>query len=310
MTRGIRTGPEGYAIECQAIEKRFGADHVLRGASLEVAPGTFHLLAGPNGAGKSTLIKILLDLVRADRGDAHVLGMDSVRHAGRLRAVVGYVPDGGLIPHPGLSVADRLAFHARHYEHWDRAYAERLLRALAVPLDRTGRKLSQSESLRVNLVAALAHRPPVLLLDEPLAGFDPATHDLVLSLLADHLADRPATVLVATQDVVAMSSLIDHAALLRDGRILPLGSVEALAERLKRYRVRIVGPWRPQPALLQAAIEHNEGGRESEWVVWGDEAWVASAFSAAGAEITEVLELSPLDAITTLLRSASAIDVH
>jgi len=298
------------AVQTVAVEKRFGSHVVLRGAALLVPPGAFYLLAGANGAGKSTLIKILLDLVRADRGSAHVLGLDSVREVARLHASVGYVPDSGRTPHARLTVERGLAFHARHYPDWDRAYATGLARELAVPLERMGRSLSQSESVRVSLVAALAHRPPVLLLDEPFAGLDPTTRDSVLALLSDHLAAVQTTVLVATQDLVTVAPLIDHVGMLREGTLAVQAPVDVIRERFKRYRVRLPGPWAPQRALLDAAIEHTEGGRESEWAVWGEEGWATAAFEAAGAEVAEVRPMSAAEAIATLLRAGKTLDVH
>ncbi len=99
---------------------------------------------------------------------------------------------------------------AAYYPTWDHPYADRLSLAFGLRLDRNVATLSKGESRRLQLVLALAHRPPVLLLDEPTDGLDPVVRSRTLSLLAEHLADTPTTILISTHHIHELESLADH----------------------------------------------------------------------------------------------------
>src|SRR5690606_11307629 len=115
-----------FAIRTTGPAKRYGRAVALRGIDLTVPEGAVHVLVGPNGAGKSTALKILLVLVRADSGEAEVLGRDSRADGPRIRGRVGYVPEAQKWEHEWMNVGQLLDHHARYYPSWDRDYATRL----------------------------------------------------------------------------------------------------------------------------------------------------------------------------------------
>jgi ABC-2 type transport system ATP-binding protein len=178
------------AIETRSLMKRFDVTRALAGLDLEVPAGAVYVLAGPNGSGKSTAIKILLDMVRADGGTARVLGIETTADPALARAQIGYVPETSETGYEWLTAERFLRHHAAFFETWDPGYAALLCRRLKVPLRAAMRDLSKGALRSVILVSALAHRPPVLLLDEPTDGLDPLAREELMALLVDHLT-RP-----------------------------------------------------------------------------------------------------------------------
>src|SRR5688572_24829454 len=154
-------GPRTCAVTTHALTKRFGRETALDRVDLRVPDGAVYVLAGANGAGKSTMLKVLMNLERADTGTAEILGLDTVRRGPEARAQVGYVSehdDQGY----GWMTCGRLIDHvARYYPAWDRAYADRLGHAFGLRLHRRIGTFSKGESRRLQLVLAMAHRPPV-----------------------------------------------------------------------------------------------------------------------------------------------------
>jgi ABC-2 type transport system ATP-binding protein len=177
--------------------KKFKRNVALDGLDLTVPEGAFYLLVGPNGAGKSTTLRILLDILRANEGRAEVFGMDS-RSGAVVRAQIGWVPETHNHPTPWAKVRTVVGIHAAYYPAWDAAYAERLVKLFEIKMDRRLNTLSKGEARRVQLLMALAHHPPLLLLDEPTDGLDPLAREIVVSVLAEHLAEFPTTVIAST----------------------------------------------------------------------------------------------------------------
>ena len=302
-TRALPTVLEGgpFAITTQELGKRYGKEEALRGVSLQVPEGSVYLLVGPNGAGKSTLIRTLLDLVRATSGSASALGLDPVRDGPRLRAQIGYVPEGIDWGYGWMKVGRMLRHHATFFPAWDAAYAERLVRFFELPLDRRYGTLSKGQMRRAQLVMALAHRPALLLLDEPTDGLDPVTRDETLGLLAEHLAETPTTVLISTHLVHETETLADHVGMLRGGELRAQLSVQELHRGLRRYRADVPEGWSGVGTLNGSVVRRRQTGREAEWTVWGEEREVVGHFTSSGATVREAAPLTLEEATLALL---------
>ena len=187
------------AVSSRDVSKWYGPRRVLAGAALQVPAGAVYLLVGPNGAGKSTTFKILVDLVRPSEGVVHVFGLDAQKESARIRANVGYVPEQPAWGYEWMRVGRLLEHHARYYQTWDAQYAAHLIRTFEISPDRRMSALSKGQARRVHIVMALAHRPPLLLLDEPTDGLDPVARDETFGVLVEHLADTATTVVLSTQ---------------------------------------------------------------------------------------------------------------
>jgi ABC-2 type transport system ATP-binding protein len=291
----------GFAIETRGLAKRFGSRVALEGLDLRVPPGSVYVLVGPNGAGKTTTLRILLDLVRADGGTAMVLGRDTVSSGPEVRAVSGYLPERQDAGYPWMKVQRLLDHHASYRSGWAREYARTLLKRLEVRDHTKFGKLSKGEARRVQLVMALAHRPRVLLLDEPTDGLDPVMRDEALSLLSDHIAQTDTTLLVSTHLVYEVEGLGDRLGVLREGRLAAQLDRERLRTRLRRYTLEVPEDWSGAGALRDRVVRRNGRGREVAWTVWGDEAEVVERLKAGGATVRDVDPLTLEEAAVALL---------
>lgn len=289
------------AVDTRGVSKRFGDQVALSDVSLQVPVGAVYLLVGPNGAGKSTTLKVLLDLMRADQGAAMVFGLDTKTQAPEVRANIGYVPERPDWGYGWMRVGRLLEHHALYYPTWDATYAERLLQKFELRLDRKMNVLSKGQARRVHLTMALAHRPPLLLLDEPTDGLDPYMRDETLGVLADHLAETETTVVLSTHHVEEVERLADHIGVLRSGQLRAQMSREDLDAGLRRYRVEVPEKWTGVASLNGSVLRRVTAPREVQWTVWGPEADVVQKLSASGGNVREVARLSLLDATLALL---------
>ena len=290
-----------FAVTTQELSKVYGGKPALHNVTLQVPKGAVYLLVGPNGAGKSTLLKILLDLIRADAGTATVFGLNVRNQGPAVRANIGYVPERGDWGYGWMRVRRQLEHQAQYFPTWDHAYVERLAKLFQLRMDQQMGTLSKGQARRVHLTMALAHRPPLLLLDEPTDGLDPLMRDETLGVLADHLAESPATVLLSTHHVEEVERLADHIGVLRDGELRAQLSLETLQRGLRSYRADIPDGWSGVPTLNGTVLNRITTARELQWTVWGEESDVVRHFTAANATIRDVRPLSLLDATVAML---------
>jgi ABC-2 type transport system ATP-binding protein len=295
------------AVETRGLAKRYAPDVVaLDALDLQVPAGAVYVLVGPNGAGKSTTLRILLDLVRADRGTASVLGIDTAKQPALARAQIGYVPEVVDTAYGWLTVRGLLKHHAAFHHAWDWGYADALCRRLGLRMNERFRALSKGGARRVALVTALAHRPPVLLLDEPTDGLDPLAREDFGALLVEHMTDAPTTILWSTHHVHEAERMADHVGVLRNGRLLLQAPVDVVRGGLRRYRAEVPDGWAGAPGLNGDVLVRTQAGRQIDWTVWGDERQVAERLSASGATVREAGRLSLEDAALALLRAGEA----
>jgi ABC-2 type transport system ATP-binding protein len=282
----------GDAVTTHAVSKRYGRETALDSVSLRVPEGAVYVLVGANGAGKSTALKVLMNLERADSGTV-LRGPDA-------RAQVGYVPERPTHPYGWMTCHALLKHVAAYYPTWDDPYAGRLSLAFGLPLDRKVATLSKGESRRLQLVLALAHRPPVLLLDEPTDGLDPVVRSRTLSLLTEHLADTPTTILISTHQIHELESLAEHVGIIRDGRLVAQMSRDELQRTVGRYRVEVRMGWQPTPELKVAGVR-SSSLREAQWTLIGDQRELIDRLTLAGALVRDVQPLALTDAALAFL---------
>lgn len=290
----------GGAIATYDVSKRYRRDTVLQGINLRVPDGAVYALVGANGAGKSTALKVLMNLERADEGIAEILGLDTVRRGPDARAQVGYVPERADDGCRWMTCGQLLQHAAAYYPAWEHRYASDLASALGVRQQRRVGTLSKGETRRLQLVLALAHRPPVLLLDEPTEGLDPLVRARLLSMLAAHLADTPTTILISTHQIHELESLADHVGVLRDGKLVAQMSRDELRYRVGRFRVEVPSGWQATREL-QASGVRTGGAREAQWTLVGDQRELVDRLTIAGALVHEVQPLTLEDATLALL---------
>jgi ABC-2 type transport system ATP-binding protein len=155
-------------------------------------------------------------------------------------------------------------------------------------------------------VVALAHRPPLLLLDEPTDGLDPLVRRRVLTLLAEHLADCPTTVVITTHHIHEVESLADHVGVLRGGRLAGQMTRDELQRTVRRYRIELPEGWEAPRDLVVAGPRRGRTPREVQWTVVGNEPEVRERLTSAGARVHEVSTLPLEEAALALLPEEGA----
>jgi ABC-2 type transport system ATP-binding protein len=223
------------AIVADGLVKRFGDLEALKGVSFEVPEGKVLGLLGPNGAGKTTAVRMLTTLLKPDAGTARVLGVDVRTDPQRVRASIGLAGqyaaiDENLTGRENLALVGKLT-HLSGREI--SARSDELLEqfALADAADRVARTYSGGMRRRLDLAAALVHRPPVLFLDEPTTGLDPQGRNELWAVIGD-LVGRGTTVLLTTQYLEEADTLADNIVVIDHGTVIEEGTATELKERL------------------------------------------------------------------------------
>jgi ABC-2 type transport system ATP-binding protein len=239
-------------IEVRDLRFAYERKAVLDGVSLRVPQGSLCAIVGKNGCGKSTLLKLIAGILAPPRGVIATLGLDPRRHGPRIRARIGYVADSLEAP-AWMRVKDYFRFIAPFHPSWDAAEEARL-RAQA-DLDPQARitTLSRGVKARLALVAALAHRPELLLLDEPFAGFDASVRADVLDALLAHDATRSRTIVFVSHSTADVERLADRVVVLDHGKVAFHGETEELRRRFARVIVRLChvdARFEPPPGVL------------------------------------------------------------
>ena len=297
------------AISTHGLTRTFGRLDAVRQLDLQVPEGSVFALIGPNGAGKTTTIKLLMNLLRPTSGQATVLGTDSRRLGVKELQRIGYVSENQQLP-DWMSPAQLLAYCRPLYPTWDDGLARRLQEALGLSSRTPLKSLSRGTRMKAALLASLAYRPELVVLDEPFSGLDPLVRDELVRALLEAPAERPVTVFVSSHDVDEVERLADWIGFLRDGRLIFAEPVESL---LSRFRlVEVVFPDdRPVTGALHGEwIQQGMSGRTFRFIdpqhaVAGAHDRIAAAFPGASVATTP---LALRDIFVTLARHRTPVE--
>ncbi|HUE86160.1 MAG TPA: ABC transporter ATP-binding protein [Vicinamibacterales bacterium] len=216
-------------INVSELTRRFGARIALASVSLSIPRGGVYGLVGANGAGKTTLIKHLLGLLRAEGGSVRVFGLDPVADPVAVLSRIGYLSEDNDLP-GWMRVDELLRYSRAFYPAWDDAYAEELRRTFALDPAAKITTLSRGQKARAGLLIALAHRPELLVLDEPSSGLDPIVRRDILGAVMRTLAGEGRTVLFSSHLLEEVEQVADHVTMIREGRIALSAPLEALRQ--------------------------------------------------------------------------------
>ncbi|MFE4692666.1 ABC transporter ATP-binding protein [Streptomyces sp. NPDC056749] len=213
-------------LEAKGLGKRYGRRQALSDCTISVPSGRVVGLVGPNGAGKSTLLQLACGLITPTSGTIHVLGRRPAEDTAQL-AKVGFVAQ-DTPTYPALSVADHLRLGARLNPAWDTRLADSRIQDLGIdPGQRVGR-LSGGQRAQVALTLAVAKRPELLILDEPVAALDPLARREFLQGLMEHVAEHGTTVVLSSHLVSDLERVCDHLISLVASRVQIAGDVDDL----------------------------------------------------------------------------------
>lgn len=224
-------------IELQAVYKSFRRTEVLRGVSLRVERGKTFAFIGRNASGKTTTIRLLLGLLKRDDGAIRVLGLDPQRQPLELRARVGYLAEDQTM-YGWMRVEEIVRFVAPFYPTWDHDLALKYLREFELPLRTKIKHLSKGQNVRLGLLLALAHRPELVILDDPALGLDPIMRKQFNRDLITHLQGEGRTVFYSSHLLYEVEPVADEVAILHDGRIVRQSETERLRADVKLIVLR------------------------------------------------------------------------
>ena len=236
------------AVSLVAVGRRYGDFWALRDVTLALPAGSITALVGPNGAGKTTLLNLLVGLLPASEGQLRVV-REEPNSGPEFLARVGFVAQDCPL-YKEFTVTDLLRFGASMNPTWDDDLARQRLLAAGVPLNRRAARLSGGQRAQAALALAVAKRPQVLLLDEPLAALDPLARRTFLKDLIDSATASGMTVILSSHLIGELARVCDHLAIIRDGRLSLSGELDDL---LAEHRW-IAGP-ADELARLPAGVE-------------------------------------------------------
>ena len=214
------------ALDASHLSKRYGRHPALSDCTLSVPTGRVVGLVGANGAGKSTLLHLACGQLTPTSGTIEVLGARPASGPAQL-ARVGFVAQ-GTPTYAGLTIAEHLRLGARLNPGWDAGVAARRIAALGLDPARRAGKLSGGERAQLALTLAVAKRPELLLLDEPLASLDPVARREFLRSLMEFTAEQGATVVLSSHLVADLERVCDYLIVLAAGRVRISGEVDEL----------------------------------------------------------------------------------
>jgi ABC-2 type transport system ATP-binding protein len=234
--------PPKHILEMKSVTKRFGDVLAVRKLSLQLAPGEIYGLIGPNGSGKTTTLKMIAGLYQPTSGSIKVNGFDITSRATRAKRHIGYIPDEPTA-YDRLSGREFLEFVGRLWRLGDSERNQRISELLAAyGIERLAEapfgNCSRGTKQKISTVAALLHRPELILIDEPMVGLDPASAQVTKRLLRE-AAKVGATILISTHTLSVAEELCQHFGVLAQGRLLEQGTLAQLAVKAKAKGAKV-----------------------------------------------------------------------
>ncbi len=221
-------------IEVTALVKKFEQIRALDGVDLHVSDGAVYGLVGPNGAGKSTLIRHLTGIYLQDSGEILVHG-DPVFDNPEVKREIAYIPDE--IPYwTQATINDMKRFYASVYPDFDIELCDRLQKEFSLEGNRMMRKLSKGQQKLAAFHFALAQRPRIVILDEPVDGLDPVNRRAIWGLLLGDVAERGTTVLVSSHNLRELEDVCDYVGIMNNGKMLLERSLSELQESIVKIQ--------------------------------------------------------------------------
>ena len=213
----------GMLIQCQDVWKSYGSRPALHGLNLQLESGKIVGLLGPNGSGKTTLIKILNGLLTADNGMVLVDGSEPGVYT---KSIISYLPDKPYFA-GWMKVSDLFDLFEDFYMDFDREKADHMCRALQIDEKLRMKTLSKGTKEKVQLILVMSRRAKLYVLDEPIAGVDPAVRDYILKTIISNY-EPEASVLIATHLIADIENVLDEVVLIQNGRVMQHLSVDEI----------------------------------------------------------------------------------
>lgn len=252
------------ALETNKLSKRYGRTWALQDCTLALPAGRVAALVGPNGAGKTTLLHLAVGLLEPTAGSVQIFGVSPHRRPGEALQRLGFVAQDTPL-YKGFTVAELLTLGRKLNPSFDDQLARARMQKLGIPLNRRAGKLSGGQQAQVALVQALAKRPDLLLLDEPLSSLDPLARREFLRTLMDAVAESGLTVLLSSHIIGDLERVCDYLIILSASHVQLAGDMQEIAKEHKR----LIGPRQDEAAVasVHTVIEASHTERQTTLLV-------------------------------------------
>lgn len=273
-------------LKVENLIKHFGRKKVLDEVSIEVHRGQVYGLVGENGAGKTTLIQHILGAYVPEQGSVRVFGLDPVLYPEQVLSRIGYLSETRDMP-KWMKVHQLIGYTSAFYPTWDMGYAERLIREFELPLNSRVRSLSRGELAKLGLLLALAHKPDLLLLDEPSSGLDPVARLDILSTVVRSVAEEGRTVLFSSHLLEEVERISDFVCMIHKGRIV----FRASLEDIRKNFTLVIARWEKLPEFQEeeSVIQVINLGRETRILFQCSEEKAVQVVRAKGGTVIKVM---------------------
>ena len=272
-------------ITANALTKTFSNRPVLDGLDLEVRPGDIVGLLGANGAGKTTLLEVLTGLSPPSAGSARLFGAEAMEAPAAAKTRLGFVPQTDeLIVE--LRVSEHLDLIAAFYPGWDRELVDKLVTSWGVDTGKTIAKLSVGQRQKLAIITALAHKPELLILDEPVASLDPVARRQFLQQLVELGADERRAVIFSSHIVSDVERLANVIWILKQGKMVWQGELDALKDSVVRVHVPAERAPAARAMYRRVVAERTNAGNATIVALRApDEDWSALESALPGARV-------------------------
>ena len=272
-------------IDIHNLSRSFGARSALDHVSFHANDGKVYGLVGSNGAGKTTLIRHVLGLLRAQSGSVRVFGLDPVLDPVGVLSRIGYLSEERDLPE-WMRIDELMRYTQAYHPTWDMSYANELIETFGLDPSKRIKELSKGMRAQAGLVAAVAHRPELLVLDEPSSGLDAVVRRDILDAIVRTVADDGRTVIFSSHLLEEVERMSDHITMLQDGRVILDGALEDVRHGYQRSRVRFVESFE-HPPVLDTALVMEGGGRSWSVVHNGPPEQFQHSVLALGGEVVD-----------------------
>ena len=238
-------------VEVDNLSRQFGNKLALDNVNYKVEEGRVYGLVGVNGAGKTTLIKHLLGLLRAKSGSVRIFGQDPVDHPVEVLGSIGYLSEERDLPE-WMSIDQLMRYTSAFYPNWDNDYAYKLLNTFSLDSTNKINNLSKGMRAQVGLVAAVAHRPPLLILDEPSSGMDAVVREDILNTIVRTVSDDGRTVIFSSHLLDEVDRMSDYITMIDEGHVVLDGELNSIKQRYLSSRIRLPGSPDVEPEIAGA----------------------------------------------------------